>query len=80
VNDRVFSPSGLIAEINSLLEQGFSGIHVEGEITNANASGRGHLYFSLKDDHANLDCVMWASRAQKLRFELEDGLAVRARG
>ena len=63
MNDRVFSPSALIAEVNSLLEQGFSGIHVEGEITNASASGRGHLYFTLKDDHANLDCVMWASRA-----------------
>ncbi len=80
VNDRVFSPSALIAEINSLLEKGFSGIQVEGEITNGSASGRGHLYFTLKDDDANLDCVMWASRANKLKFELEDGLAVRARG
>jgi len=80
MNDRVFSPSALIAEVNNLLEQGFSGIHVEGEITNASTSGRGHLYFTLKDDHANLDCVMWASRANKLKFDLEDGLAVRARG
>jgi len=80
VNDRVFSPSALIAEVNSLLESGFSGISVEGEVTNASASGRGHLYFTLKDDYANLDCVMWASRAVKLRFDLEDGLAVRVRG
>ncbi len=80
MSDRVFSPSALIAEVNSLLEKGFSGIHVEGEITNASASGRGHLYFTLKDDHANLDCVMWASRAGRLKFDLEDGLAVRARG
>ena len=80
MNDRVFTPSALIAEVNSLLEQGFSGLRVEGEITNASASGRGHLYFTLKDDHATLDCVMWASRAGKLKFDLEDGLAVRARG
>jgi exodeoxyribonuclease VII large subunit len=80
VKDRVFSPSALIAEVNSLLEQGFSGIFVEGEITNASTSGRGHLYFTLKDDRANLDCVMWASRANRLKFDLEDGLAVRARG
>ena len=80
MNDRVFSPSALIAEVNSLLEQGFSGISVEGEITNASTSGRGHLYFTLKDDHANLDCVMWSSRANRLKFDLEDGLAVRARG
>jgi exodeoxyribonuclease VII large subunit len=76
----VFSPSGLIAEVNTLLDQGYSGIEVEGEITNANSSGRGHLYFTLKDERAALDCVMWASRARSLRFELEDGLAVRARG
>jgi len=80
VNDRIFSPSALIAEVNTLLEQGFSRIHVEGEITNASTSGRGHIYFTMKDDHANLDCVMWASRANKLKFDLEDGLAVRARG
>ena len=80
MKDRVFSPSALIAEVNSLLEQGFSGIFVEGEITNASTSVRGHLYFTLKDDRANLDCVMWASRANRLKFDLEDGLAVRARG
>jgi exodeoxyribonuclease VII large subunit len=80
VTDRIYSPSTLISEVSSLLEQGFSGISVEGEITNASTSGRGHAYFSLKDDHAQLDCVMWASRASRLKFELEDGLAVRARG
>jgi exodeoxyribonuclease VII large subunit len=76
----VFSPSSLIDEVNALLDQGFSGIQVEGEITNASASGRGHLYFSIKDERAQLDALMWASRAAALRFELEDGLAVRARG
>lgn len=80
MSDRVFSPSALIAEVNSLLGQGFSGIHVEGEITNSSTSGRGHLYFTLKDENAALDCVMWASRAGKLKFDAEDGLAVRAHG
>lgn len=80
MKERIYSPSALISEVSSLLEQGFSGIGVEGEITNASTSGRGHVYFSLKDDQAQLDCVMWASRASKLKFDLEDGLAVRARG
>jgi len=80
MNDRIFSPSSLIAEVNSLLEQGFKNIHVEGEITNASTSGRGHLYFTLKDENAALDCVMWASRARRLKFDAEDGLAVQARG
>jgi len=80
VNDRVYSVAALVAEVNALLEQGFSGIRVEGEATNVNLSGRGHLYFSLKDENASVDCVMWASRAQQLKFRLEDGLAVLARG
>jgi len=80
VSDRVYTVAALIAEVNTLLEQGFSGVRVEGEITNASKSGRGHAYFSLKDDAAALDCVMWASRARHLKFELEDGLAVLALG
>jgi len=80
MQQKVYTPSALIAEVNSLLEKGFSGIQVEGEITSSSTSGRGHLYFTLKDEHANIDCVMWASRAGKLKFDAEDGLAVRARG
>jgi exodeoxyribonuclease VII large subunit len=80
VRDRTWTVSTLLREINTLLEQGFSGIAVEGEVTNASRSGRGHLYFTLKDADAQLDCAMWASRAVRLKFELEDGLAVRAVG
>jgi exodeoxyribonuclease VII large subunit len=80
MSDRVYSVAALIAEVNSLLGQGFSGVRVEGEVTNASTSGRGHVYFSLKDDSAALDCVMWSSRARGMKFDLEDGLAVLASG
>ncbi len=80
MNDRVYSVAALISEVNTLLKQGFSGIRVEGEVTNASTSGRGHIYFSLKDETAAVDCVMWSSRAQRLKFRLEDGLAILARG
>ena len=80
MSDRVYTVAALIAEVNTLLEQGFSGVRVEGEVTNASTSGRGHIYFSLKDDSAAIDCVMWSSRARRLRFEVEDGLAVLASG
>jgi exodeoxyribonuclease VII large subunit len=76
VNQRVWTVAALISEVNSLLEEGFSGIRVEGELTNVSRSGRGHVYFSLKDEVASLDCVMWATRAGRLKFEVEDGLAV----
>lgn len=80
MSERVYTVAALIAEVNTLLEQGFSGVRVEGEVTNSSSSGRGHVYFSLKDDSAALDCVMWSSRARRLKFELEDGLAVLATG
>jgi len=80
VSRRVRTVSELIAEVNELLGQGFSGLWVEGEVTNASTSPRGHLYFTLKDESATLDCVMWGSRARKLRFQVEDGLAALALG
>ena len=80
MSDRVYTVAALIAAVNTLLEQGFSGVRVEGEVTNASTSGRGHIYFSLKDDGAAIDCVMWSSRARRLKFELEDGLAALASG
>jgi len=80
VSRRVWTVGELIAEVNLLLSQGFSNIHVEGEITNVSQSGRGHLYFTLKDEEAAVDCVMWASRAGRLKFRVEDGLAALAIG
>lgn len=80
MRERVYTVAELIAEVNTLLEQGFSGVRVEGEVTNASTSGRGHAYFTIKDDSAALDCVMWASRASRLKFRIEDGLAILALG
>ena len=80
MTDRVYSVAALIAEVNTLLEQGFSGVRVDGEVTNASTSARGHIYFTLKDESAALDCVMWGSRARRIKFRVEDGLAVLALG
>jgi exodeoxyribonuclease VII large subunit len=80
MSERVYTVAALIAEVNSLLEQGFSGVSVEGEVTNASRSARGHVYFTLKDDAAAVDCVLWSTKAQRLKFRLEDGLAVLVRG
>ncbi len=77
---RVWSVSELVDGLNAMLRTEFSGLWVEGEVTNVSRSSRGHLYCSLKDDRARIDCVMWARRASRLRFDLEDGLAVLAQG
>jgi exodeoxyribonuclease VII large subunit len=77
---RIWTVGELIGAVNSLLDEGFANLWVEGEVTNASTSSRGHVYFTLKDDFAALDCVLWSSKAERLRFRVEDGLAVVATG
>ncbi|MCH7872682.1 MAG: exodeoxyribonuclease VII large subunit, partial [Planctomycetes bacterium] len=55
-------------------------VQVLGEIGDISRPASGHLYFTLKDNHAELRCVMWRSSATKLKFELEAGMQVIATG
>ena len=55
-------------------------VFVEGEISNFKHHSSGHLYFSLKDDDAKVNCVMFRSAAYYLRFQPKDGDSVRIRG
>jgi exodeoxyribonuclease VII large subunit len=72
--------SDLTRKIKQILESGFPSIAVEGEISNFKRHSSGHLYFTLKDEAAQLPCVMWRSRAAGLQFAPEDGLKVIAGG
>ncbi|MHC4930844.1 MAG: exodeoxyribonuclease VII large subunit [Planctomycetota bacterium] len=76
----VYTVSELQREIRALLENDYAGIWVEGEISGARTPPSGHCYLTLKDADAQLSAVCWRSTVQRLRFEPEDGLAVRARG
>jgi len=50
---------------------------VEGEISNLNIyPSSGHAYFSLKDDGAVLNCVMWRDQVRRLKFRPENGQQV----
>jgi len=55
-------------------------VWIEGEISNLRAPGSGHLYCTLKDDSSQIRAVIFRSTAVRLRFGLEDGLHVMARG
>ena len=55
-------------------------VEVSGEISNFTRARSGHLYFTLKDESAQLKCVMWRSAAERLPFRPEDGDAVVAYG
>ncbi len=77
---RVYRVSELQAAVRDFLEEGFGRVWVEGELSGVKRPQSGHIYFTLKDEKARLDVVLWRSSAQRLKFDLEDGLVVRARG
>jgi len=73
---RVYTVSELTVEVKDHLEAEFSGILVEGEISNFTAATSGHLYFVLKDKSAQLRCVCFRHKARFFKFKAEDGLQV----
>jgi len=77
---RIFAVSELIRAARLVLESRFADIRVEGEISGLKRSGSGHLYFCLKDEEAQVDCVMFSREAGRLKFRPEEGMAVRCRG
>jgi len=66
--------------VRASLETDFAEVWIEGEISNLRAPGSGHLYCTLKDDTSQIRAVIFRSIAARLRFGLEDGLHVVARG
>ena len=76
----VYTVSELTAEVRSLLESTWADVRVEGEISNCRLWNTGHIYFSLKDAGAQLKAVMFKMAARSLKFRLEDGQHVVARG
>ena len=70
----------LSLELRNLLEREFPDVWVTGEVSNLRAAGSGHLYFTLKDESAQLRAVCFRSQARYLKFKPQDGLAVIVRG
>ncbi len=77
---KVFQVSEITELIKGVLEDGFSGVVVEGEISNWRPAGSGHIYFTLKDRQAMLQAVLFRGRASRLDFAPADGMLVRAEG
>lgn len=59
-----------------LFESAFSAVWVEGEISNFSAHSSGHMYFSMKDENAVLNCAMFKAENQHLKFAPKDGMQV----
>src|SRR5438105_8686829 len=77
---RPVSVSEVTQQIRGALEKRFASVWVEGEISNFRAHNSGHWYFTFRDEFAQLKSACYRSSNQRIRFRLEDGMQVRARG
>ena len=75
----IYSVSRLNHEVRSVLEEVFPTIWVQGEISNLAEPASGHIYFTLKDNSAQVRCAMFKNRQSGLRFAPENGIQVVAR-
>jgi exodeoxyribonuclease VII large subunit len=74
-----------VAQFTAMIDKALTGafpnsVAVRGEVSNARRQTSGHLYFTLKDAAASLQCVMWRDAAARLKFTLEDGVELVASG
>jgi len=76
----IWTVRDLMSAVRTGLEREYTDIFVEGEISNFRPAESGHLYFTLKEDGAQLRVVMFRSQARLLRFRPADGMVVIARG
>ncbi|MGL4319199.1 MAG: exodeoxyribonuclease VII large subunit [Pseudomonas sp.] len=76
----VLSVSQLNNRARLLLEDVFAQVWVEGEISNLAKPASGHMYFTLKDQNAQVRCALFRQNAARVRQALRDGLAVKVRG
>jgi len=78
--DTVFSVTQITSLIKEILETAFRTITIEGEISNYRPSAAGHIYFTLKDDNAQMKAVIFRGAAYGLSFKPKDGDKVRCTG
>jgi exodeoxyribonuclease VII large subunit len=77
---RIWTVRALVSAVRSHIEREYSDCWVEGEISNLRTPDSGHLYFTLKEESAQIRVVMFRSSAKLLRFRPENGLHVMVRG
>ena len=76
----IFTVSEITSEIKRILENRFDLIWITGEVSNFSAPVSGHFYFTLKDDRAQVRCVMFRGQNRTLRFRPENGMEVTGMG
>lgn len=77
---QVFTVSEITNELKNLIQKNFDSVWIEGEISNCKSYPSGHLYFTLKDETAQISAVIFKGFHNYLKFKLEDGMSVIVHG
>ena len=80
MSENILTVTELTKSIKLLLEDNFPKVWVEGEISNYIKHSSGHRYFTLKDEGAQIRCIIWKGMSRYLFFEPENGMKVKACG
>ena len=80
MSDMIYTVRQFNREVRQLLESSYQKVWIEGEISNLAAPSSGHLYFTLKDEEAQIRCALFRNRRLRLRGTVENGLSVLLRG
>jgi exodeoxyribonuclease VII large subunit len=77
----IYTVSRLVRETRAVLEGSFPLLWISGELSNLAQPASGHIYFSLKDEAAQVRCAMFRMKRQQLRFRPANGqqVVIRAR-
>lgn len=71
---KVLTVSQLSYLLKNVLEVEFPTVWVAGEVSNLSKPQSGHIYFTLKDDNAQMRGVIWRSTVERTRFEIKEGM------
>lgn len=80
VQKKVVTVSELTEDIKNLLEDNFASIWILGEVSNYKIASSGHVYFSLKDESAQVSAVIFRMNLKKILFKIEDGMSLIVHG
>lgn len=73
---KIFSVSELTSELKKLIEEKYPLVWVFGEISNLSTPFSGHFYFTLKDESARINAIIFKGQRKNLKFTPENGMSV----
>jgi exodeoxyribonuclease VII large subunit len=79
---QIYRVSQITAYIKELFDSDYAlqDLWLEGEVSNYSRAASGHVYFTLKDEEAQIRCVMWRSQAERQAYLPQNGEAIIAHG